>query len=164
MQLGPFLWLRPDEVFDQFRHRRRSDLLREVGAAGAQHPGDLVPPDVDGVTAAHQVERLIGERQPWLIAGPDDHHAARMQKLGGQRRVRRPRFGRDHGGREFLGAREHLAATGVDIACGRDVRQAAAQQPLVAPGRSFLRRPAVQPREIPTVDGYRIGFGHQIFK
>ena len=35
---------------------------------------------------------------------------------------------------------------------------------MVAPRRSFLRRPAVEPGEIPAVNGYRISLCHQIFE
>jgi len=75
-----------------------------------------------GMTAGYQVERLIGEWQPRLIPRHDDHHTTRVQELGGQRRVWRPRLRRDHGGREFLSAHEHLTATGIDVARGRNAR------------------------------------------
>ena len=76
----------------------------------------------------------------------------------------RPRFDGRHGGRERPRAGQHLAAAGLNVQRGRHGRQTAAQQPLVAPGRSFLGRAAVEPGEVPAVDGYRIGLGHQIFE
>src|SRR6185437_748511 len=47
VKLGPFLLLRPDEVLHQLAHRGGADVLREVGAAGPEHPKDLGPPDGD---------------------------------------------------------------------------------------------------------------------
>ncbi|OIN25051.1 hypothetical protein A3649_07040 [Mycobacterium ulcerans] len=67
----------------EFGYRRRPGVLREVGAAGTQHPGNLTPPHGDGMATDHQVERFIGERQRRLIARCDHHHAARAQPLGG---------------------------------------------------------------------------------
>lgn len=160
---GPLSGLRPDEVFDQLQHGRGADLLREVGAARTQHSRDLTPADGGKrVAAGHQVERLVGERQPRHIGGDDDHHAARPQQPGGQRRVGGPRFRRGHRRRELRGAGEHFAAAGVDVAGGRHAAQSPAHQALIAPRRTLLGRTPVEPGEIPTVHGGRVGLGNQL--
>ena len=151
LEVGAQLRVRPHDEFHQLGHRRRPGVLREVGAAGPQQPGDLAPPQGNWMPAGHQVERLVGERQRGLVARHDDYHAPRMQSPGGQRRVGRPRLGGRHRRRERRRAVEHLAASGVDVQGGRRVGQTRAHQPLVAPGRSLLGRPAVQPGEIPAL-------------
>ena len=53
-----------------------ADVLREVGAPGCEHAGDLRPVDGGRVATGHQVERAVGEGQ---------------RRLLGHRRPRRPR-------------------------------------------------------------------------
>ncbi len=140
-------------------------MLGQVAAAGAQHPGDLGPPHGHRMTAGHQVEGTVGEGQRRLVRVGHHGRAERVQQGRRLGHVRRPRLGGDHCPREAPGhARQHLAAPGLHVQRRRRVRQPRAEQPLVAPGRALLARPAVQPGEVPAVHRFLGRLGHQLLE
>src|SRR5215469_10092859 len=58
----------------------RAYLLRQVGAAGLQDPGDLLPEDVCGMPAHYQIERPGQKRQVSFVVRLDypSSHAAQV--------------------------------------------------------------------------------------
>lgn len=122
-------------------------MLREVGAAGCEHAGDLRPPDGGRVPAGHQVEGAVGEGQRRLLGIGDDDGSERMQEGRRPRQVWRPAFGGDQRRREVLGAGagEHLTTAGLDVQRGRGRGELPAEKPLVAPRRALLGGAAVEP-------------------
>ena len=75
--------LRPHHEVGELAVGARTDLLRQVGPARPQHPGDLLPEDDDGMAAHHEVERGVGEGQRGRVRRGDDPGAERLQPACG---------------------------------------------------------------------------------
>ena len=144
-------------------HRRRPDLLGEVGAARRQEAGDLGPVGHGRMPAAHEVERPAPQGHGRLVAGGgDDPHAERTQPPDGDVDVREPALGGDQQRREVDQLAQQLAAAGLEVHHPRRPRRPPSQQAGVAPRRPLLGRPAVEPREVPAVDRRGVGLVDQV--
>lgn len=156
--------LRTEEVLDEFEDAGRADLLREVRATGLQHARDLRPPGGHRMPADHQVERRVPERQRRLVRVGDHDRAARVQEGGGAGDVRRPGLGGDGHRRQLRGGGEDLAAAGLDVEGRLRPAQPVGHGARIPPGGALLGGPAVEPGEVPAVDGDGGGLGDERFE
>jgi hypothetical protein len=76
--------------------------------------------------------------------------------MPGERDVRWPGFGRCQQFRSVRDACQDLTAAGLDVQRRMAAVHSLGEQSGVTPRRSGLRRPAVEPREVPAFDGYCI--------
>ncbi len=152
---------RSQEVLAQLEHARRPDLLGEVATTRPQHPADLRPAGHHRMTAHHQVERRIGEGQRPVVGGHDGH-AAGTQPRGGPRDVRRPGLRGHRAPGQPRQSGENLPTAGLNVQAHGGPTHPLAHQPGVAPGRTLLGGPPVQPGEVPAVHRHRRRLSNKI--
>jgi len=145
----PLAGERPDEPLDQVERGRGPHVLGEVGATVGEHPRDLLPAGPDGMTAAHQREAPVGERQGLSRPDGDDLDATRREQPPGALGVGRPSLGDHHPWRQPRRLGDDLAAPGVDVERRVDEAEAGREQSRVSPRRPLLGRPPVEPVEAP---------------
>jgi hypothetical protein len=133
-------------------------VLCEVRTSGLKHTGDLLPPHLDRMAAQHELEPVVSERQRVaFLRGDHEVDTTRAEPWPGGRDTRRETFGGDRQRRQRWKPSNHRTHPGLDLEQRQHTGGSLGSPVEVAPGRTILHRPAVEPAEVPHANGSSLG-------